>query len=225
MQTIWIFIGPLLLASLSSRRDRLAVVLVYLIPLCLHWRIQYWLFSLSQVYAWQLTAFLLGWYSLRRFFESYLDNSIKETPFGKQTLWGFLTLWFSYFAIWSSPASILFLFFLLGVEACLVYLRSEGVRASSKFKRGCAWGAILILLAAVAEFLQKWNYHRYGLKHFGNDFKTNFALDTGFLTQNLKRHLHELGQLSWWPLYLLPALMLLALGASYVYLSTRTKLD
>jgi hypothetical protein len=182
---------------------------------------------LSQVYAWQLTALLLGWYSLRRFFDSYQENQSIKLPLQKHLqkhiVWGFLVLWFSYFAVWSSPASVPFLVFLFGVESWRIYLKMEGARASKRFWSGCKWGAGLILAASIIERLQKMNYHRYGLKRYGNDFKTNFELDTGYLTENLKIHLNTLGKLSWWPMDLLPALAMLAFGIIYLYLSVRQK--
>ncbi|HVG34250.1 MAG TPA: hypothetical protein VM911_14265 [Pyrinomonadaceae bacterium] len=220
MQAFWIFFGALVLAALS-RRDRLPVTLIYITVLCLHSRVHQLLFLLSQVYAWQLTAFLLGWYCLRRFLESYQENQTFKTPFQKQIskhiVWGFLVLWFSYFAVWSSPASAPFLIFLCGVESWRMYLKTEGARANKKFRRGITLGAALILSASLIERLQKMNYHRYGLKRYGNDFKTNFELDTGYLTENLKIHLNTLGKLSWWPLDLLPAVALLAIGIIYLY--------
>lgn len=226
MQALWIFLGALVLAGMS-RRNRLPVMLIYLMTLCLHGRVYRLLFLLSQVYAWQLTALLLGWYSLRRFLDSYLENQTVRIPLDKQIrkhfVWGFLLLWFSYFAVWSSPASVPFLIFLFGVEAGRLYLKTEGERESKRFWRGCKWGAVLILAASIIERLQKINYHRYGLKRWGNDFKTNFELDTGYLTENLKIHLNTLGKLSWWPMDILPALALLAFGIIYLYFSVRQK--
>jgi hypothetical protein len=226
MQTFWIFLGALVLAGMS-RRDRLPVMLIYVMTLCLHGRVYRLLFLLSQVYAWQLTALLLGWYSLRRFLDSYLENQTIRIPFQKQIrkyfVWGFLVLWFSYFAVWSSPASVPFLIFLSGVEALRMYLKTEGEHKRKRFRRGITLGAVLILAASVIERLQKMNYNRYGLKRWGNDFKTGFELDAGYLTENLKIHLNTLGKLSWWPLDLLPALALLGFGIVYLYLSVRKK--
>jgi hypothetical protein len=226
MQAFWIFLGALVLAGLS-RRDRLPVVVVYIITLCLHIRIRYHLFSISQVYAWQLTALLFAWYSLRRFLDSYLENQTIKTlakrDIKKHFVWGFLVLWFSYFAVWSSPASVPFLGFLFGLEAMRMYLKTEEEDERKRFWSGCKWAAGLILAASVIERLQKMNYHRYGLKRYGHEFKTDFKLDTGYLTGNLKIHLESLGKLSWWPLDLLPALALLAFAAVYLYFAARRK--
>jgi hypothetical protein len=93
------------------------------------------------------------------------------------------------------------------------------------FRRAYGRGALLILSATIIELLQKMNYHRYGLKRYGNDFKTPFALDAGYFTVNLRAHVHSLAQLYWWPLYLLPALALLALGGIYLYLTLRKRGD
>jgi hypothetical protein len=224
LQTVWVFIGALLIAALS-RRDRFAVAIIYLLTLCLHSQTRYLLFVLSQVYAWQVTALLFGWYSLRRLFETYLDFSRKGVPVWNPARWALATLWFSYLAIWSSPASVPFLFCLAALEAWRVHTKTERERDGRKPIRGYLLGAALILLATVVELLQKINYRRYGMKHFGKDYNTHFALDTGYFTANLKIHVSNLSGFSWWPLYLLPALFLLALAGSYVYFSLRKRVD
>ena len=68
VQAVWLFVGALAFAGLS-RRDGVIAGLVYLIALCLHRDAHYLIFELSQVYAWQTTAMLLGWWALRRFFD------------------------------------------------------------------------------------------------------------------------------------------------------------
>jgi hypothetical protein len=53
--------------------------------------------------------------------------------------------------------------------------------------------------------------------HYGDEFATHFGLDTGHLAENLSQQLRLLGKLSWWPLYVLPTLALLALACASVY--------
>lgn len=198
VQATWVFSGALVLASLS-RRDRLPVMVVYLLSLCLQQEARFMLFELSQVYAWQLTALLLSWYSLRRFFESYAGAARTVAPTWKIATWAFLLHWFSYLAIWSSVASIPSLIFLFCVEAWRLYLRTEDARRGQRLRRAYLYGAALIVWASVSEFLQKSNYHRYSQKRFGNSYLTDFALDTGYLAQNLKIHLDRFHHYSWLP--------------------------
>src|SRR5436305_14920168 len=66
--TVWLFIGAFAIARLN-RRAPLLSALAFLIALCLHTESRFQIFELSQLYAWQTTALLLGWYCLRHFFE------------------------------------------------------------------------------------------------------------------------------------------------------------
>jgi len=68
IQTIWLFIGALLFATMSRCVD-VRVGLLFLLPLCLHVTARENLFDLSQPYAWQTTALIFSWWSLRRFCE------------------------------------------------------------------------------------------------------------------------------------------------------------
>jgi hypothetical protein len=224
LQAVWVFIGVLVIARLS-RRDRFAVALIYLLTLFLHNQTRHLLFDLSQVYGWQMTPLFLSWYSLRRFFENYVRASGDDTPGWKLLMWGFLTNWFAYFAIWSSIASAPFLVFLFCAEATRIYLKTGGKGNGRKLRRGYIYGFILIALAMLTEFLQKWNYHRYSQKYFGEDFKTHFALDRGYLAENLKIHLHHLGEFSWLPFYVLPAIAILCFAGSYLYARLKKRGD
>jgi hypothetical protein len=224
MQAVWVFVGVLVIARLS-RRDRFAVGLIYLLTLFLHYQTRYLLFDLSQVYGWQMTPLFLSWYSLRRFFENYMGASGNDIPNWKLLMWGFLTNWFAYFAIWSSIASAPFLFFLFCAEAMRIYLKTEGKGKGVRLRRGYIYGFTLIVLATLTEFLQKMNYHRYSQKYFGEDYKTHFALDRGYLAENLKIHLHHLGEFSWLPFYVLPAIAILCFAGSYLYASLKKRGD
>ncbi|PYS45690.1 MAG: hypothetical protein DMF68_21460, partial [Acidobacteria bacterium] len=203
MQTFWLFIGVLVITGLSSK-DRAVVALVYLLTLCLHFETRYQIFLLSQVYAWQVTSLLLGWYSLRRLFDNELDS--KHRRRGNRAAWLFLSFFFSYLAVWSSIASIPLLIFLLCAEVLRFRLKRESGGTIKTF----VMGLIPVLAGIVAERLQKMDYHRYADKRFGFDFRSRFELDTGYLTKNLGIHLDSIIKLSWWPLHLLATLALLA---------------
>ena len=116
VQAAWLFVGALAIAGLS-RRDGVIAGLVYLIALCLHRDAHYLIFELSQVYAWQTTAMLLGWWALRRFFDRRLPSGEGRDAWS-QWAWLLAAFGFSYLAIWSSVASVLFLYLLLALERC-----------------------------------------------------------------------------------------------------------
>ena len=66
-------------------------------------------------------------------------------------------------------------------------------------------------------------YHRYALKHYGNEYKTTIALDFGNLSQDLYRQFVNLGSTSWWPLILLPIIALSTLGCISIYCYRRKR--
>lgn len=215
LQTLWLFVGALCFAALS-RRDRLLAALVYLAALCLHKESGLQIFELSQLYAWQTTALLFGWYGLRRVFEFDFE-AVKKRWDWKRSALIFLTFVFSYLAIWSSNASIFFLIFLLHLEALRARLKMKGERAYRRLLKPYAFGLISIVAATLLELLQKMNFHRHGQKHYGLDFKTNLHLDTDYLGQNFDVQLHSINKLSWRPLYLLSTMVMLALACTFLY--------
>jgi hypothetical protein len=215
LQALWLFIGALVFAALT-RRDYLLAALVYLTALCLHTETRLQIFELSQLYAWQTTALLFGWYSLRRVFEFDFVAAKKRWDWKRSTVL-FLTFVFSYLAIWSSNASIIFLVFLLHLEALRAGLKTEGERIYCKLLKPYAFALISIVAATLLELLQKINFHRHGLKHYGQDFKTNFHLDINYLGENFGKQWHNITGLSWWPLYVLSILVMLALVGSFLY--------
>jgi hypothetical protein len=87
-------------------------------------------------------------------------------------------------------------------------------------------GLAAIGAAVVVERVQKLNYNRHALKHYGEDFATHFNLDTGNLAENFWKMFGHVTKLSWWPLYLLPALGLLALAGllGYAFFTKRARL-
>lgn len=225
LETLWLFVGALVFAGLAGR-DAGAAALAFLLALCLHTESRLQIFELSQLYAWQTGALLFGWYGLRRLFESYARTAGKR-PALKRAAWLFLVFASSFLAVWSSQASALFLFCLLHLEALRARLKSrEQERAGGAALKPYLLGFSAVAVAVLLEQLQKWNYHRHALKHYGQDFTTHFSLDTGHLAQNLAAQFAHLGKLAWWPLYLLPTLGLLALvgGFAYAYFTRRAGL-
>ena len=215
LQAIWVFIGALVIAGLN-RRAPFVAALAYLVTLCLHNQSRFRIFELSQVYGWQTTALLIGWYSLRRFFESSLKYGGKHSKWDRAA-WLLPAFVFSFLAVWSSNASIPFLFFLLHLEGARAWFEVRARPLDKMLLKTYALGLASISAATFSEWTLKWNYHRHALKHYGSDFRTNFNLDTGHLAENFSQQLHNLTKLSWWPLYLLPTLALITLASLFIY--------
>jgi hypothetical protein len=214
-QIVWVFLGAWAFASLDSRAPMTAGI-VYLLAICLHREGRYLLFELSQLYAWQTTALLLAWASLRRLFDRRIETSPRSGR-GWPAWWLLLMLGASLLATWSSVASTGLLSFVLAVEMLRAYAQTRGSGRRWRWVRPAVWGFSAIAAASVLERLLKMRYHRYSLEHYGTPFLTVFHLDTGYLAVNLRTHLHHLARLSWWPLYLLPMVVLVGLGVARVY--------
>ena len=73
------------------------------------------------------------------------------------------------------------------------------------------------MAAALIEGFQKSMYRRFSMKHYGSAFATHFQFDAGHLVDNLHVQLALLGRLSWWPLYAVATLALIAFAGAYVY--------
>ena len=168
--------------------------LVYLIALCLHRDAHYLIFELSQVYAWQTTAMLLGWWALRRFFDRCLSSAEGHHAWS-QWAWLLAAFGFSYLAIWSSVASALFLYLLLALEGVRAWSRQSPPPRFRAVLRACALGFVAIAAATAIERLQKMAYRRFSIEHYGSPFSTEFALDTGHLADNLAVQLRLIGHL------------------------------
>ena len=210
VQVVWLFIGALALAGLN-RRGGLLAGLVYLIALCLHRDAHYLIFELSQVYAWQTTAMLLAWWALRRFFDRRLASAQGQDSWS-QWAWLLAAFGFSYLAIWSSVASTLFLCLLLALEGGRAWSKQLSPPRFRALLLACALGFLSVAAASAIERLQKMAYGRFSLAHYGSPFTTEFVLDAGHLADNLAVHLRLIGHLSWWPLYALAILLVLALA-------------
>jgi hypothetical protein len=219
MQTSWLFIGALVLAGLA-RKDRIAVVLAFLITLCLHGETRYQIFTLAVPYSWQTTALLLSWYSLRRLYDQ--EPGSQSFRSWKSALWLFITFFFSYLAVWMSVASIPFLLFLLCVEVLRAHLHGARHRHSRLLKLFII-GLIPILSAGIAERLQKLTYYRHSIKHYGLDFRTRFELDFEHLSTSLTAQAANLIRMSWWPFHLFATLVMLAVMCALVYALLRKR--
>ncbi|HWS99277.1 MAG TPA: hypothetical protein VN256_03320 [Pyrinomonadaceae bacterium] len=215
VQVFWLFVGALVAFGLGGR-DGLAAALAYLVALCLHTESRLQIFELSQLYAWQTGALLFAWYGLRRFYESYPLPAEKRAGLWRAA-WLALTLFFSFLAVWSSRASIIFLFIILHLEVLRAWGKGREKLEGRRLLRPYLLGFATVAAAALLETVQKLNYHRHGLKHYGQDFATQFHLDTGHLSQNLATQFAHISKLAWWPLYVLPALGLLALVGCFAY--------
>jgi hypothetical protein len=239
MQTVWLFVGALLLAMMSRRID-VIVGLLYLLPLCLHARVVEFVFALSQTYAWQVTALIFSWWSLRRFVECRFLLPTSDHHVITTITWGLLTFWFALLAIQSSPVSWPVLFFLATLEVLrsLYKSRRSGAVKSVHEERvdhtnSRQWPsrlyvrvlqvALPIAAAVVTEILLKSHYHANSLKRFGNDFRTPVALDTGHLTENLLVQWNQFRESPWWLLAFLPLLAFAVLSARNIYLFRRDK--
>jgi hypothetical protein len=227
IQTIWLFIGALLLSTMSRRVD-VVVGLLFLLPLCLHVTARQNLFDLSQPYAWQITALILSWWSLRRFCEycfGLVENNRRKA---KRIAWGGLTFWFALLAVLSSTVSGPVLFFLLAIEVLRLIYKVGGEQDFRKldFKKLCKQSlqvALPVASAVAVEFLLRVNYHHYSRKHFGIDNKTGAHFDWGHLVENFSNQWTRFSNSPWWLLSLLPLLLLAVPGASYFYLRKSKK--
>lgn len=223
VRVVWLFLGILVLALLN-RRAAFFVVLICSIVICLHGTIRLRLFDLSQVYSWQITPLLFGWYSARRLFSENLARAKESGLVLSRALWCLLLFWSSFLSIWSSFASGPLLLFLVSLEGVRSHLITGKAPAGKWMKTRYLWGLALVAAAILAEMLMRINYHRHSQKHYGNAFKTSMAIDTGYLTHNLDTQLIVMRHFTFWPLILIAllALIVTAVTLSYFTLKRRT---
>jgi hypothetical protein len=179
-QTIWLFVGGLIISALS-RRDWIVITFLFLVSVCVLADAGHLIFFLSHVYAWQVTALFLSWSGLRRL----LDHSRPNEQPRRRVVWLIVTFLFSYLAIWSSISSAPFLLFLVGLESVRAYLKSDGARHNSFSFRSLLTGLTVVVAAIVGERLQVMLYHRSAMRSFGVDFRTPLGIDFGFLFHNV----------------------------------------
>lgn len=223
-RAVWLFIGILVLALLNPR-NALFIVLIGLSLICLDSNLRRRLFDQGQVYAWQITALLLAWYSLRRLFGEGLGDSSGKKLLPKRVLWGVLVFWFSLLSIWSSFASGPFLCFLLVLETAWSRLRSGPAPFRTWRTKRFLWGFALVCAAILLEILMRRNYHRHGLKHYGHTFETVLFLDIGYLRKNLVGLLATLPDFPLWPLLPLLLIVMIAVVCSLVYFKLKGRGD
>lgn len=211
-QTVWVFVGALAFASLD-RDARLLSGLVYLAVLCLYRGHRFLLFEMSQVYGWQITGMLLGWASMRQVFNGFLDPA-RSHRWWRHAGWTLVTLGATWLAVWSSVASAVCLLVVLGMEVLRAGLRMPAPRRA--LVPGTL-GFLAIAGATLLERAQKVRYNHYSLEHYGDPFRTTFAIDWGYLGVNLSMQWQHLTKLSWWPLYVVATLAVAGLAGAYAY--------
>ena len=206
-RTVWLFIGILILALLN-RRVALPVVMIGIVVLSLQYILRLRLYDLGQVYAWQITALLFGWFALRKWLERRCLSEVRLISL-ESVGYSLAVVVPSLLATLSSPLSGPLLCFIVGVETLRLYARKLAT-----LRRSLRYGLQslgLILFSMLTEFLIRINFHRHGLKHYQEDFKTEVNLDWNYLFINLKIHLQSLFAFTWWPLLVLTFAFVVAL--------------
>ncbi|HEY0100205.1 MAG TPA: hypothetical protein VGB76_14745 [Pyrinomonadaceae bacterium] len=201
MQATWLFLSFFLIVALTRSYFYLTGAL-FLLTLCLHPTVSHYFFVLNQRFAWQTTALFLGWWSLRRSCE-YQFGVISWSR-GKAVIRHLLSFGFTFLAAWTSPSSvpILCVFFALEcVRARILSLRRG--KASPRLAFANFAGALPLLAGFAAQRLLQANYHRFALRHFGQDYRTPVEFDWGYLRINLRHQLDNLFDAPWYALTLL----------------------
>lgn len=216
----WVFLGLLVLVWIN-RRAALAVLVSGLIPLTLEPTVRWQLFTLSQVYAWQLTALFLAWFSLRRLLAAELLPATGKRL--ERVAWCVSFYVSALLAIWSSEASAPFLGFLFLLEAARSYfLQRDEIGNRWKWTRYVT--ALLIVAAAtVSHMLMKANYHRHGLKHWGGDFRASTWVDVGYLWENVRGTWRNLLEFDFVPLVFISNAFLLVMTVVLAYAALTKK--
>ena len=216
VRATWVFLGLLALVWIN-RGTALVVLLSGLIPLCLEPTIRWHLFTLSQIYAWQLTAVFLAWLSLRRLLAAELLFATGKRISIKRTAWCLSFYFWAVLAIWSSEASAPFLGFLLLLEASRSYFLQRD-EAANKWKWARYVTALLaVTVATVSHMLIKANYHRHGIKHWGGDFKAATWIDVSYLWENVQGNWRNLMDFDFGPLLILAGAFLLVMTLVLAY--------
>lgn len=220
----WLFLGLWILVLLN-RRAAIPVMLVGVISICFNSLLRLRLFDLGQVYAWQITPLLLGWYGLRKWFEQSGNVSGNMRAVLIKAAWSLFVCFFCFLAIWSSPASWPVLCFLVLLEGVRSHLRKKWEGTTADHLRRWLRVFRLVVVAIFAEVFLRINYHRYSLKHFQRDFKTNIALDVGYLWSNLRVQIQRFLGFSWWPLIVLALLTVVVLIGIFVFTLLKKRSD
>lgn len=216
VRSTWVFLGLLVLVWIN-RRSALAVLACGLVALCTEPNVRWVLFSLSQVYAWQLTALFLAWLSLRRVLAPELLPAAGKRVLAKRIAWSASLYLFALLAIWSSEASAPFLGFLLVMEVSRSFFLQRDV-AGNKWKWARYVTALLVAAGAtVSHMLMKANYHRHGMKHWGGDYRATTRIDVGYLWQDVQGIWRLLLDFDFGPLLIIAGVFLLVMTVILVY--------
>ena len=210
VRTTWVFVGLLVLIYLNTRAAP-AVIISALIAISLDQFLRKSFFDLSQLYAWQLTALFFAWLCLRHLFAQRARSD--EARLTNATFWGVAFYFCSFFAIWSSVASAPLIAVLVIIEA----IRAHASFQPAITKRRIGLAIVLVLAASASELLMKLNYHRYCLKHFGNDFKTPMYLDREYLYQNLLKNWQNIIEFSLFPFIAVALCFVIAIAVLILY--------
>lgn len=202
MQSVWLFLTFFLIIALT-RSDFYLTGALFLLTICLHPTVSHYFFVLNQRFAWQTTALFLSWWSLRGICE--YQFGVAAFARGKRAIRYLLAFCFAFLAFWTSPSSvpIVCIFFALECARARVLSLRSGKAAAPRltlFNFACA---LPLFAAFVAQQLLKANYHRFALKHFGQDYRTPVEFDWGYLRINLERQLDNLFAAPWYALTLL----------------------
>lgn len=213
MQTFWLFLGALVIGGLSGRHWAI-LALTFLLSVCV-FDSGHQIFLLSHVFAWQVTALLLAWYSLRRVFDR--DAGAENHRLGKPGIWLVLVFATSYLAIWSSITSVPFLLLLVCLETLRRRLRTDHTAHAHRLLRSFLAGLVPVLAATVAERLQVMLYRRHAVSRFGVEYNTPLQLDYGFLIQNFETQLDKFTNVFWWPFGLIASLAVVVVSGVLIY--------
>lgn len=219
-RTFWFFGGLLIMSSLAVRA-RLLVLVSALIAVCIPNFTRIIMFDLSELYAWQIPGLFLSWYCMRQLFAPDLGESGDRPVMVKRVLWSFALFEVSFITTWTSLASGPLLLFLLLVETFRAILTGSGKPTSTWPRARYMLAAVLVMLGILAEKLLRIGYHRYCLKRYGNVNRTQIVLDFGHLSQNLRGQLDTFLSFSWWPIIILPLLLVITLTITFIYLWRR----
>jgi hypothetical protein len=214
----WLFLGILVLAMLN-RRSAAPVILIGLAVICLSYILRLRLYDLGQVYAWQITSLLFGWLALRKSLES--SSAATRHQNWSSLRWLPFVFFLSLLAILSSPVSGPVLCFLAALETSRSLLHAQA-RSRQVLINGMM-ALATVVLAIITEVALKTNYHKYGLKHYQEEFKTGFAFDVGYLRTNLKIHLQSVIDFEWSPLILLALMSTVGMAVAVIYISRRRR--
>lgn len=201
MQATWLFLSVFLIAALTRARFYLTGAL-FLLTICLHPAVSHYFFVLNQRFAWQTTALFLGWWSLRRVCE--YGFGVAPTSRGKVFVRHLLAFCFVFLAVWTSPSSapVLCVFFALESVRARILSR-QSPEAAPRLAFANFAGALPLVAGFVAHQLLKANYHRFALRHFGEDYRTPVEFDWGYLWLNLRHQSDNLFAAPWYALTLL----------------------